>query len=140
MMSIDSDAADQRSRRQPVLMGVGGRSSSRRHVELDEDVAQMSLDRLLAEHEYTGDVGVAPAFCNQSQHLYFTLRESGRAGSSQQLVDLLNSRRRTQPGKGAAGESKLPRRRVFVTHLTQCTREDNPCPRSLVRRPEIAPE
>src|SRR5215212_2648649 len=133
MMSIGSDSADQRSRRQPVLMGVCGRSRSRRHVELDEDVAQMSLDRLLAQHQCTCDAGVAPPFGHQPQHLYLTLRETGGAGSSMQLVDLLDCRRRTQPGKGPAGDGKLCGRRVFVTHLTQCTREDNPRPRSLVR-------
>jgi hypothetical protein len=53
---------DKRLRHQPMLMGVVGCSRSRRHVELDEDVAEMSLDRLLAEHQGACDVGVAPAF------------------------------------------------------------------------------
>src|SRR5215203_5760525 len=96
-------------------------------------LTQMSLDRLLAQHQYTCNVGVAPPFGHQPQHLHLPRGETGGACSSQQLVDLLGCRCRTQSGKGAACDSQLCGRRVFVTHLTQCTREDNACPRSLVR-------
>src|SRR5678816_2434082 len=38
-----------------VLVGPGGRGCARRNVQLAEDIADMSIDRLLAEEQFAGD-------------------------------------------------------------------------------------
>src|SRR5215218_5918912 len=122
MMSIDSDAADQRSRRQPVLMGVCGRSRSRRHVELDEDVAQMSLDRLLAQHQYTCNVGVAPPS---------SLSTSWVAGAALSRAKVLRA-----TASSAVAESSSPISRNARAKTTRARAASYGDPRSLQRRPD----
>ena len=90
-----------------MLMRVRGRSGSRRHVQLGEDVAQMSLDGLVAQYQRSRNVGVAAPLGNQSQDLDLTFGEAAGPCSSQQFVDLLDSRRRTYGSKTVAGNRQF---------------------------------
>ena len=90
-----------------MLMRVRCRGSSGRHVQLGEDVAQMSLDGLVAQYQRSRDVGVAAALGNQSQDLNLTFGEAAGPCSSQQLVDLLDSRRSAHVSKAVAGNRQF---------------------------------
>ena len=113
----ETDQSDRCPLGQSVLMRVRCRGSSRRHVQLGEDVAQMSLDRLVAQYQGARNVGIAAALGNQSQDLNFTFGEAAGPRSSQQLVDLLDSRQRTQFGKAVAGNRQFGCCRILITEL-----------------------
>src|SRR5262245_25093468 len=52
-----------------VLVRPGGRGRARRHVELYEDVAQVPVDRLLAQEQLAGNRLVGLARGDEPQHL-----------------------------------------------------------------------
>ncbi len=52
---------------------------ARRHVELAEQVAHVALDRLQAEEQLGGDLGVGPAVHDQPRHLELALGQRSRA-------------------------------------------------------------
>ena len=54
---------------QSVLEGVGCRRRPAAHVELVEDVADMSRDGLLPESQLVRDGAVRPAGCDKTKHL-----------------------------------------------------------------------
>ena len=54
-----------------VLERVGGCGRATRHIELVEDVAEMSRHRLLAETQLVGNGAIRPASGNQPQNLQF---------------------------------------------------------------------
>jgi hypothetical protein len=90
-----------------VLMGVRRRGSSRRHVQLGEDVAQMSLDGFVAQYQRSRNIGVAAPLGNQSQDFDLTFGEAAGPCSSQQFVDLLDSRRSAHDSKAVAGNRQF---------------------------------
>src|SRR6185503_3109666 len=61
-----------RSLDDPVLIGVRRGCRPGRQVELREDVAQVSSDRLLAEDEVSGDGTIRSAGRHQPEHLDLT--------------------------------------------------------------------
>src|SRR4051812_39987407 len=61
-----------------VLVGVSGRRGARGDVELDEDIADVAVDGLLAEHEFAGDRLVGLAGGDEAQHLQLARRQSVR--------------------------------------------------------------
>ena len=88
-------------------MGVRSRGRARRHIQLGEDIAEMPLNSLVAQYQGARNVGVAAPCGNQSQDLDLTFGEAAGPRSAQQLVDLLNSRRRPNVSKAVARNGKL---------------------------------
>ena len=85
-----------------MLVGVGGRGGARRDAELVEDVAEMAIDRLLAELQLLRDRLVGLAGGDEAEHLDLAPREvaglfrtrpaleigeAGQIGGSAQLVE-----------------------------------------------------
>lgn len=66
-----------------MIMGVRRRGGPRRHVQLAEDVAQVPLHRLLAQHENTRDLVIALTFGHQAKDLDFSLGKAARPRPSQ---------------------------------------------------------
>ena len=97
-----------------MLVRVRGRRGPRRHVELDEDVAQVAGHRLVAQHQDPGDIGVAPSLGHQPQHLDLTLAEATGELRGGQLIDGADIRSCAKLDQSAAGGRQLSSRRVLV--------------------------
>src|SRR3954452_11323562 len=67
-------------------------------VELCEDVAEVGLDRALAEHQLGGDLGVAEPRSDEGEHLAFTLGEYVELGSRLGWLDACAVRREHPAG------------------------------------------
>src|SRR5512133_1877554 len=106
---------------QSMLMGVCRGGRPRRHVQLGEDVAEVSFNGLLTEHQHLRNVVVATSLGNQPEHLYLALGETTGPFPSQESIDLVGGRLRAHLSKGAAGDRKFRCRRVLITKLTQRT-------------------
>ena len=116
------------SGREPVLVCVRGCRRPRRHIQLGEDIAQVSLDRLLTQYQHSRNVRVASPFGNQPEHLDFTFGKTTGPCSSQKPVDILRGRRSTNLSKGTARYRKFCCCRILITELAQCPRQPGPWP------------
>src|SRR6187431_680188 len=61
-----------------VLIRPGRRRGARGHVQLDEDVAHMPIDRLLAQEKRVGDGLVGLAGGDEQEHLVFPRAQAVR--------------------------------------------------------------
>ena len=100
-----------------MLMGVRRRCRPGRHSQLGEDVAQVTLDCLLTEHQGSGNLGIASSLGDQFQYFYFPFSQTAGPRPMQQPVDLIHSRRCAQFGKAAAGNRELRSCRILITEL-----------------------
>src|SRR5215217_4373143 len=64
---------------EPAAVGVGGGLDAVPDAELGEDVVGVADDGVHAQHELTGDLGVALSLREQPQHLDLPLGEAVRA-------------------------------------------------------------
>src|SRR5438270_13245308 len=76
----------------PLLPGKDGGLRAVEHMQLAQDIADMSLDGLLAEHQLLGDDRIGLSFGNQAQHVQFSLCQirKGRRNSPGGLANLLD--------------------------------------------------
>ena len=102
---------------QPVLMRIRCRGRPGRHSQLGENVAEMTLDCLLTQHQGPCNVGIAPSLGYQFQHFYFALGQTAGPRPMEQPVDLICRRRCAQFGKTAAGNRELRSCRILITDL-----------------------
>src|ERR671937_1421050 len=82
-----------------VLVRVRGGRGAGGHAQLREDVADVAVDRSLAEHELGGDGLVRRAPGDETQHLQLARREpvrAGRTGTRRERVDPGDVRSRSQ--------------------------------------------
>src|SRR5690606_25290193 len=61
-----------------VLVREGGRSSTRRHIYLGEDIAEMPTHGLLRDEQGLGDLLIRLSRCDKPEHLTFALGQSAR--------------------------------------------------------------
>ena len=80
-------------------IAVGGGRGARRHAELGEDVAHVSLDRALAEEQLRRNGLVGATGGDESQHLPLARRQAagGSGGVAEQRVDAPDVRRGADP-------------------------------------------
>ena len=57
------------SRNQPLLPGINRSLCAIHHVELTQDIADMTLDRLFANDQFTGNFGIGESIRDQAQYL-----------------------------------------------------------------------
>ena len=62
--------------RRALVFGVYGRLGAVGHADLVEDVADVPVDRVDADHEFVGDLLVALASGDETQDFDFAVRES----------------------------------------------------------------
>src|SRR5579884_461747 len=76
----------------PLLPGKDGGLRAVEHMQLAQDIADVSLDGLLAEHQLLGNGRIGLPFGNQAQHIQFSLCQvrKGRRNSSSRLANLLD--------------------------------------------------
>src|SRR5437879_1274616 len=67
---------------EPVLAGEGGGGCPRGEPELPQDVGDVAIDGVLAEHKPLSDVAIREAIGNQREHL-----ELARAQAAERRVD-----------------------------------------------------
>ena len=110
LSALDKPMAERESR--------GGRA--RRDFELREDVAHVTVDRLLAERELGGNLPIRAAGCHEPQHLKLARRESvlctanaGRRARSEG-VEMGQIRRRLETLERRPRELELQRGAVLV--------------------------
>jgi hypothetical protein len=96
-------------------MGIRCRCRPRRHSQLGENVAQVTLDCFLTQHQGLRNVGIAPTLGYQFQHFYFSLSQTAGPRPMQQPIDLFCCRRCAHFGKAAAGNRKLRSGRILIT-------------------------
>ena len=102
---------------EPVLVCVRGGRRPRRHIQLGEDIAQVSLDGLLTQYQRSRNLLIASPFGNQPEHLDFTLGETTGPCSSQKPVDILRGRGSTHLSQATARDRKFCCCRILITEL-----------------------
>src|SRR5690242_12343357 len=107
---------------EPVLVGEGRGGGARGHTELGEDVAQVALDRLLAEDELGGDRLVAVARRDEPQDLQLARAEPVAALGSRR-VEAGQVRRRAERRVGLACGVELHPGGVLVAEGVAGARE-----------------
>ena len=81
-------------------------------AQFQEDVADVLLDRTVADHQLPGDRGVRPALGHQPQHLPLPRRQLGQhillTAAAEQLRHHLRVQRGAAPGRPAAPRRRTP--------------------------------
>src|SRR5580765_1922650 len=123
-----------------MLEGVRGCGRPARQVELDEDVAQVASDGLLADGERVGDALVRLAGGHEAKHLDFPRRQDAAGGFVHELTSepfccgkVGRSRQRLER---AAGRFEFHPGAIAVAERPAGAAHEDVRPRGLIRRVE----
>ena len=61
-----------------MLPGIDSRLRAIHHMQFAQDIADMPLDRLLADDQLIGDLGIGETIRDQAQDLQFAITQVGK--------------------------------------------------------------
>src|SRR5215469_4716382 len=134
---------------QLALVSECRRSRTRDDVYLREDVADMAIDGLFAERQFSGNRLVGFTGCNQPQHLQLAVRQTvlGRRACPGPLVESVakafddgDVRRRTELLEYLVRALKLKPRPLGITQCDARACREETQPRRKIRRSQPLPD